>query len=232
MLKALFENADKVYVIHYSCESFYGENRTGSPRITSLAVRSLSTGQTESFSIHHEMELEHVEFSKIENRYNELERQMLDRFFGYLKRQSDAEYLHWNMRDANYGFQAIEHRYKALGGDPFRIDSSKKFDLARLFKGIYGPEYVQHPRMINLLKKNNIRSKDLLTGKQEAEAFNRKEYIRLHQSTLRKVDIIADFAERSIGRNLRTDSNSWHTLKSIGIDFMNMIKDHWVFSIG
>jgi len=39
------------WVIHYSCESFYDRPNGASPRITSIAVRKLDSGQTLSFSI-------------------------------------------------------------------------------------------------------------------------------------------------------------------------------------
>jgi hypothetical protein len=36
---------------------------------------------------------------------------MLSAFYSYLKNQTTQNFLHWNMRDKNFGFQAIEHRY-------------------------------------------------------------------------------------------------------------------------
>ena len=43
---------DNVLIIHYSCESFYDIKDGRTPRVTSIAVRNFSTGQTSSFSIH------------------------------------------------------------------------------------------------------------------------------------------------------------------------------------
>ena len=51
-LTEINEKRGNVVVIHYSCESFYDRSDGTSPRITSIAVRNLATGQTESFSIH------------------------------------------------------------------------------------------------------------------------------------------------------------------------------------
>ena len=51
-LTEINKKRDNVVVIHYSCESFYDRPDGKSPRITSIAVRNLVTGQTESFSIH------------------------------------------------------------------------------------------------------------------------------------------------------------------------------------
>lgn len=71
------------------------------------------------------------------------------------------------MRDINYGFKAIEHRYEILGGNPYIVDIYKKIDLTRLFIDLYGKNYVDHPRMPNILQMN-IKLKDFLNRKEEA----------------------------------------------------------------
>ena len=69
---------------------------------------------------------------------------MLDEFFDFIKSRHGFTFVHWNMRDINYGFQAIEHRYRVLGGDPFIIDDARKFDLAGALVAIYGINYIGH----------------------------------------------------------------------------------------
>ena len=67
------KNRNNVLVIHYSCESFYNRVDRTSPRITSIAVRNLSTGQTESFSIHQIAERDKkLSIESINSHYNEL----------------------------------------------------------------------------------------------------------------------------------------------------------------
>jgi hypothetical protein len=66
------------------------------------------------------------------------------------------KYLHWNMRDINYGFAALEHRYRVLGGGPIVIEDDKKIDLARLLIDVYGVGYAGHPRLVQLLAMNHI----------------------------------------------------------------------------
>lgn len=131
-LAKLFANRENVWVIHYSCESFYDRPNGASPRITSLALRSLDTAQTHSFSIHQVAEQRGVPFAEIEARYDELERQMLDAYYQHIGGHRGMEYLHWNMRDINYGFAAIDHRYWVLGGIPSPVDDVRKFDLSRI----------------------------------------------------------------------------------------------------
>lgn len=209
VIDRLFMDAANVWVIHYSCESFYDRTDGKSPRITSIAIRKLNSGQTISFSIHQIGELEGVPLDQIISQYDALELKMLQAYFQHISSHQGMKYLHWNMRDINYGFAAIEHRFKALGGAPFVIQDENKFDLARLLIDIYGVAYTGHPRLETLLKKNNIQPRDFLNGAGEAEAFEKQNYVGLHQSTLRKVDVIANIAGRVHDRSLKTNTSWW-----------------------
>ena len=137
-LDKLFVEADNCWVVHYSCESFYDRPEGRSPRITSIAVRKLDTGQTLSFSIHQVAEERRIPFNQIEAHYDQLEREMLDRFYTHVGSHRGMKYIHWNMRDINYGFPAIEHRHRVLGGDPVIIDDDKKIDLASFCREMPG----------------------------------------------------------------------------------------------
>jgi len=186
------ERADNVLVVHYSCESFYDREGRGTPRITSITARNLASGQSESFSIHKIAEKRKVLQDQIAEQYDAFEKAMLDEYFEFLRSHSNQTWLHWNMRDSNYGFHALEHRCEVLGGTPATLEESRKFDLARCLVDIYGLQYIGHPRLENLVRKNEITARDFLSGWQEAEAFENRQYTKLHQSTLRKVDILAN----------------------------------------
>lgn len=211
-LDKVFADSSNVWVIHYSCESFYDIPDGRSPRVTSIAVRKMDSAQTVSFSIHKIAEIGGFSLPEIDMHYDELERIMLQEFFRHLMKYQQMKYLHWNMRDSNYGFQAIEHRFRVLGGteeEIYVVDEKNKIDLARLLVDLYGLRYVGHPRLQKLLEKNGITGLDFLTGAEEAEAFGSKKFVALHQSTLRKVDVLASIAERAHDGNLKTDTNWW-----------------------
>ncbi len=208
-LDAIMASATHVWVIHYSCESFYDRPEGRSPRVTSVALRNLSSGQTVSFSIHQVAERKGVKVSDIPARYDEFEKAMLAGLFDFLKSHKADRFLHWNMRDSNFGFAAIEHRYRVLKGEPFVVDDDKKVDLARLLIAIYGTGYTGHPRLETLIQKNNIAPLDFLSGADEAAAFDAQNYVALHQSTLRKVDVMANIAGRAFDRDLKTNTTWW-----------------------
>lgn len=229
-LAEVMNNPDFVVVIHYSCESFYDRPNGTSPRITSIAVRNLASGQTTSFSIHQVAERRKM-LNNIEEHYDNLEKEMLDDFNNYIHSHSNFKWLHWNMRDINYGFKAIEHRYKVLGGNPLEISEANLIDLNRLLIDIYGIGYVGHPRLTKIVDLNNVSNKDFLTGADEAQAFLNKEYVKLHFSTLRKVDILANLAERTDQGKLRTLA----TFKDLWPFYPQAVgewfKEHWLASL-
>lgn len=135
----LYTNSANVLLIHYSCESFYNIPNGQTPRITSIAVMYFKTGQTKSFSIHKIAERRNIQFENIESEYDSLERDMLSEFYDFVKTHKNYKWIHWNMRDINFGFEAIENRYIVLGGSPELIPDENKIDMARLLIDIYGP---------------------------------------------------------------------------------------------
>jgi hypothetical protein len=228
-LEDVFRSPENTLVIHYSCESFYDRNNPNSPRITSIAVRNLDSGQTRSFSIHLVAERRSL-LNDIESHYDDLEHEMLADFFEYMRVNQHCNWLHWNMRDANFGFEALENRLKALGREPFHLDERNRFDLSRILIGIYGVGYVGHPRLEKLLELNHITPLDFLTGAQEAAAFVNKEFVKLHQSTLRKVDVLANIADRAHRGDLVTLATWWEQNGQSVKRSIEWLKEHWLIS--
>jgi hypothetical protein len=230
-LDEVMSDPEYVIVIHYSCESFYDRPDGSSPRITSIAVANLESGQTSSFSIHQAAERKGVPPDRIKEHYNELERLMLDEFYEYVRTHAGYKWLHWNMRNIHYGFQAIAHRYRVLGGEPVLVQESNLVDLARLLYDIYGPKYAHHPRLQNLVEKNRIGAKDFLSGAEEAAAFERGEYVKLHFSTLRKVDILATIARLADEGLLKTDATWQDTYGLYPQAMSEWLREHWLVQL-
>jgi hypothetical protein len=230
----LSEKSDQVLLIHYSCESFYDIKDGRTPRVTSIAVRNLKSAQTESFSIHKIAERSGVAVEDIPNKYDELEKQMLTDYFEFIKYRQPFYFVHWNMRDGNYGFSAIEHRFQVLSGEPYKIPDDKKFDLARALVSLFGRQYVDHGsngRFHEVLKLNKMTDNCALTGKEEADAFEAAEYIKLHQSTLRKVDCLSNIFERFHDGSIVTNA-TWQDKYGMHPKiFVEYFKDHWVWSV-
>ncbi|MEZ5991239.1 MAG: hypothetical protein R3E76_02670 [Planctomycetota bacterium] len=215
-------------VIHYSCESFYDRPEGRSARITSIAVRNLESAVTHSFSIHKAAEVDKKTTTVADTDYDRLEKKMLKDFYDFVESHQNYIWLHWNMRDINYGFPALEHRYEVLGGKPKQIPEERLFDLARILVSWYGTGYAGHPRLTSLMKKNRITDRDFLSGAEEAGAFDKGEYVKLHQSTLRKVDVMANIFGRLEDGTLKTNS-SWRDIYGGFLPMsLNFVLNHWL----
>jgi len=187
-LKKLRENEQSLFIVHYSCQNLNDNNENYSPRITSIAVLHVGSSTMHSFSIHLVAEIRKIPREDIDQHYDDLEKEMLAQFFSFLSDNDGGFWLHWNMSNINYGFEALIHRYKVLSGeDGKRIPDSKKFNLSSLILSVYGKNCVEHPRMASFMALNDGEHRDGLTGKEEVEAFAAKEYVKLHKSTMCKV---------------------------------------------
>lgn len=230
-INSFYDNNSHCLIVHYSCESFYDIKDGKTPRITSIAARYLNTAQTKSFSIHKVAELKKIPLAEVDKCYDQLEKEMLKDFFAFVKEHKDYKWIHWNMRDINYGFEALQYRATVLGTKPFHIKDENKFDLARLLIDKYGKEYSNHPRLPSILQMNKISSKHWLNGDEEAKAFENKEYVRLHQSTLAKVDVIENILKLTAEERLKTKSKWRHIYGISPQGVFELVKDHWIYSL-
>ena len=150
--KSVAQEPDQFYVIHYSSQSLYDADSEGhSPRITSIAVMHFATRQTTSFSVHAVADLLRIGKDEVETRYNDIEKEMLLRFFEFVRDRLDKYWIHWRMQNLTYGFEHLEHRSRLLGNpDPPRVPFENRLDLSAILQVKYGSDYVPNPRMINL----------------------------------------------------------------------------------
>lgn len=213
MLNELFKDKVKCYIIHYSCESFItSHGRT--PRVTSICIRNLKTAQTKSYSIHLQAQISGLDFNNLtDGEHDSLEKDMLNEFSNLVKSYPSHKWIHWNMRDSNYGFEAINNRIRILGGQQFDIADDFKYDFPIILGHIYTYGYEKNKpkgRLLNLSERNKITTQNAITGQEEAIAFENKEYLKLHMSTLKKVDIIASIIHRVENDELKVSTSRKH----------------------
>lgn len=231
-LTEINQNRNTVLVIHYSCEGFYDRPGGRAPRIVSIAVRNLETAETKSFSVHQIAERDkELRIEDINARYEEFEKKMLEEFYDYAKSHRNHTWLHWNMRSINYGFAALEHRHKVLGGEPFEIQESRRCNLAQSLDQLYGVDYIDRPHLENLIKENSITNLDFLSGEDEAKAFENGKYAEMHQSILRKVAVISDIADRASDNTLITKVRPTENFSDHFSGVIEKIKKHWLVTL-
>ena len=114
------------------------------------------------------------------------------------------------MQNLTFGFEHLEHRSRYLGNsDPPSIPFENRLDLSAILQERYGRDYVPNPRMINLARQNGPLPQGFLNGEQEAEAFKNKDFIRMHASTLAKVDFFRHVIVLAQQGRLRTANKNW-----------------------
>lgn len=233
-LSHLLEKKDKVIIIHYSCESFINAHgRT--PRITSICIRNLGTGQNKTFSIHLQAQFDGLDFNNLnDNDYDNIEKSLLTDFYAFTEEYKNYKWVHWNMRDTNYGFEAIANRYRILKGKPFYLADDRLIDFPRVLGMIYTFEFEKNKpsgRLLNLANRNGISTLNALTGKEEADAFESKEYLKLHNSTLRKIDIIDTIIDKVDKSELKvsTSKKDIYGLSIPGI--IEIVRNSWVLKL-
>jgi hypothetical protein len=189
-LTALLEkNYDSVYVIHYAGE--LRKDKAGlaySSRITSVAILHAASRTMHSFSLHLVAEIMGVAWEDLDKRMDDVEARMLSDLFAFIKNHSDALWIHWEMSNIHYGFQALAHRYTILTGEEAPpIADKNRINLSSLVAERYGKGCVDHPILYNLIRLNNSNQKGMLTGAEEVEAFENRELKKLHNSNMSKV---------------------------------------------
>ena len=227
----IINKREYVLIIHYSCEGFNDVFESKTPRIASIVVKNFDNGQTKSFSVDTTAEKENLGTSRIMQNYDSLEKIFLDDFFAYVKEHPQNYWINWNMRNIKYGFEAINQRYRVLGGAPFEIDENHRLDLSRIFDELYGEKYIKDSKLIALAQKNNFNQSDLLNGKEEAEAFQNGEFAKIHLSTLRKVELIDKYLRHSSENRLKTDTSIKQIYGLTPQGIFELAKENWVISL-
>jgi len=115
--------------------------------------------------------------------------------------------------------------------NPVEIPTERLYDVSMLLVERYGANYIEHPRLRNLVKLNGFTDLNFLTGPEEAAAFADRNYSVVHQSTVRKVDCIGSILDRAVADRLKTRA-SWWERKGLSLRAVPcFLKDHWLWTV-
>lgn len=226
-IKSAKNNPENFYLIHYSCQNLNDDNEKLSPRITSIAINHYATGQSISFSTHSIAEELRIPRDQVLSNFDEVELELLKQFYAFVRDRRDKYWVHWNMRNLTYGFEHLEHRYRALGGtDACVIGVERRLNLNDLVADRYGSDYAKHPKMLSLMELNGGKHRDFLSGQEEVTAFENKEFLRMHTSTLSKIGFFSSVMRKLINGRLKTES------KGIGVALDKLFESRSAKAIG
>ncbi|MFV8354349.1 hypothetical protein [Flavobacterium sp. XS2P14] len=232
-IEELKSKKTRTLIIHYSCESFFvTHGRT--PRVTSIAVRNRDNSTSIVFSIHLMAQIKGKDLTNLSILdFDYLEKEMLKDFYAHLKKHQSYCWVHWNMRNANFGFEAIENRFRILGGHSRNIEDQFRYDLPEILGLIYTYDFEKHNyptkgQLLNISIRNKITTTDALKGKDEADAFDNRDFLKLHMSTIRKVEMIDRILTLEEKRKLKV--NVW-LYKSCGLTpsgIIEIVRNNWI----
>jgi hypothetical protein len=208
-VEGLENNPSQALLIHYSRQNLMdNESGIATPRIIAIMVKSVDGGQTECFAIHHEAEKADILLENITNYYDLLEERLLRAFNAFVKANRNCKWIHWDMNDVHFSFEAIRHRYCVMveeeGKDFQEISLQNRVNLNSLLKEIHGDDYEIEPVFENLMKSNNhgVCKHDFLTMEDEAKAFIKLEFPLILKSLVCKVDFLTEILNKTIENSL------------------------------
>lgn len=202
------KHPERFYIIHYSSEGLYDDalaQQGLSPRITSIAVMHVSTRQTQTFATHALAEELSIPKDQIESQFDQIERAILERFYKWAQDRRTSRWVHWNMRNIVFGFEHLEHRYRVLTkSDPTYIPVEVRVNLNDVLRERYGHSYAPDPKLANLMRMNGEPDPRVMSGGEEASAFKTRDYIRMHSSTIGKVEFFRHVIGLAVAGKLKT----------------------------
>ena len=204
-LKKITEDSSKVLFIHYSASRTFDDDDYGniSPIITSIVIKSLDGQIDKQFAIHLEADKAHIPKDQIQDSYRELELRILKLYNNFAKRHLDCYWIHWDMKNIHFGFEAIKHRYEKIFedlSDYCDIPSNKKKNLRSIIEGMYGEGFVNGADMI--CNSNNVEDSTFLSIDDESSQFESKNFFAVIKSVDLKVDFIKKATNKLIQKKL------------------------------
>jgi hypothetical protein len=160
-----------------------------------------------------------------------LEKSMLKDFSDFVKKHLTYNWVHWNMRNSSYGFESISNRYRILGGHLKEIEDQFKFDLPEILGSLYTYNFEKHKpngQLLNLSKRNKISDRDALIGKDEATSFENREYLKLHMSTCRKVEIIDRILSLEEKKQLKVNVGAIKIYGLTPLGLFEIVRNNWL----
>lgn len=237
-----YMNTKKDYIIiHYARQNCLNETFEKGPRILAIVTMNAESEQTKLFSLNESTNNSNYSFFELsESQKDEIEFNMLTSFFNYIKCNKGKKFVHWNMKNNNFGFSALENRYKQLGGNSFNFSYENIINLSTLLKKKYGINFakksmwngVHTGKMYDIFLLNGINDINILNGEQEVKEYMLQNLASIEQSVLGKVKAFHYIIERASDNALKVRGNIFKDV--YGLSFVGVaqyIQDNAILAI-
>ena len=227
LLEKYASNRTGYVLIHYARQNCFSEIYEKGPRVVSIVVMNMGNEQMLTFSLLKSSENYGVDFfSLTDEEKDNVEYKMLESFYECVERNKDKTWLHWNMKNNNFGFYAINERYKCLGGTPFAFDDAKLVNISDLLKRKYGPNFARDcqwkgeevGKMYDIFSLNKITDAKILGGEAEIKEYILKNLLSVEQSVLAKIKALKIIVEKLVNNVLVTRGSVLKDVYGIGVN--------------
>lgn len=183
-IKLLIKDREQnTFAIHYACEDFYNGGAVA-PSICAISIANMKTHELHTFALHN--------YILQGKSLVDSEKQLLLDFVSFYKSLNNPIFIHWAMDSLQYGFKAIFARAENFGIYDFELSKMQDINLKN---------YI-NLSLIKSLEINNCKKISVLTGKDEATCFNKRDYNLVKLSIEGKVLGILDLFEKYLNNDL------------------------------
>lgn len=198
VLRDAVERGEATVVIHYASGNFYLA-KDHPVEIICISVVDIGDYNTISFS------QADYNFETADER----ERALLIAFYEYLGARQDVRIVHWNMNNADYGYVAINARYRWLFEEspPASFPTTRMLDLDSVIEAQYGEGYAPHPKLKNLAALNKLSQRYWLQGADEPAKASTGDLAAVQRSTSEKARAVARLARLLLDGDLATQES-------------------------
>lgn len=202
--------------IHYARQNCFADAYEKGPRVVAIVVMNAESEQFAVFSLKKSAEKQDCDFFKLNDlEKDKIEHDMLQDFFEYVKNNKDKVWLHWNMKNNNFGFSAIEDRFHMLKGNPTHFEEGKLINISVLLKKKYGMNYAKDNmwngklmgKMYDIFMLNHITDSNILDGEREIIEYILKNITPIEQSVLGKLKAFKVIMEKTADNVLKNRGN-------------------------
>ena len=231
-LKKLIQDPSSVFCIHYSQSETYDDDYGSiSPIITTIVIKSLDEKIDKQFAIHFEADKAGIPKDQIQDSYRELELRILKSFNDFVKRYKNCVWVHWDMKNIHFGFEAIKHRFEKIFEDLEdyqEIPVHKTYCLLNILEKMYGENFVNGPDKLQSLmafNNNGLIENSFLQRPAESSEFEKKNFKGVIDSVDCKVEFLKKSLNKLATKTLRIQNKNGY---SLFLDFISHPIFHFI----
>ena len=195
VFQPLPEVTEQLHVVHYATDT--SAEGYATPPVVAIVVQNVLSGEQMTFATITNAHAAGIGPEAFHIRFPQLEREVLSAFSNFATTHAKAVWVHWRMRDALFGFDALKLRATVHRVRHHGIPPERRFDLSHHLERRYGDQFAPRPRLWNAVRRNFGIVPGLLNRESLATAWANRNYDAVMRSLTEQVAGIARLFERA-----------------------------------